>query len=68
MKKESIDVNDCKSFEATLKTTGSVKNRMLRIDLAQVKEKMYKGVIKVVQCIDSKEQLTDSLTKQNASK
>ena len=36
--------------------------------MAQIKEKIDKGVVKVVKWIDSKEQLPDSLTKRNSNK
>ena len=58
----------CKSLETALKSAGSVENRKLRTDLAQIKENIDKGVIKVVIWIGSKEQLSDSLTKQNSNK
>ena len=36
--------------------------------MAQIKEKIDEGVVKVVKWIDSKEQLPDSLTKRNSNK
>ena len=47
-----------------MKSVGNVKNRMLKIDVAQIKENIDKGVVKAVKWINSKEQLADSLTKQ----
>ena len=59
---------NCKSLEAALKSAGCVKNRMLMIDLTQIKEKIDKGAVKVVKWIDRKEQLADSLTKRKSNK
>ena len=42
-KEESMDIVvhiDCKSLEAALKSAGSIKSKILRIDLPQVKEKV----------------------------
>ena len=59
---------DCKSLETALKTEGSIKNRMLRIDLAQIKEKLEGGTIASGQWIDSDQQLADDLTKLKSNK
>ena len=59
---------DCKSLETALKTEGSIKNRMLRIDLAQIKEKLENGITTSVQWIDSNQQLADDLTKLKSNK
>ena len=50
-----VGYTDCNSLETILKSAGHVKNRMLRINLAQIKEKIDKGVVKVVNWINSKE-------------
>ena len=44
-----------------------MKNRLLRIDLAQIKGKMERVVKASVQWIDSREQLADDLTKQKTN-
>ena len=59
---------DCKSLEMALKTEGSINNRMLRIDLAQIKEKLENEIIASVQWIDSNHQLADDLTKLKSIK
>ena len=63
-----IVYTDSKSLETALKTAGSIKNRMLRIDLAQIREKIEKGMIKMIQWIDGEKQLADSLTKREANR
>ena len=65
---EIVVCTDCKSVEAALKSAGGMENRMQRSELAQIKEKIDKRVVKVVKWIDSKEQLPDSLTKRNSNK
>ena len=41
---------------------------MMRIDLAQIKEKFENGIIASVQWIDSNQQLVDDLTKLKSNK
>ena len=59
---------NCKPLEMVLKTEGSIKNRMLRIDLAQIKQKLENPSIESIQWIDSNQQLADDLTKWKSNK
>ena len=59
---------DCKSLETALKTEGSIKNRMSRIDLAQIKQRLERGTIASIQWIDSNQQLADDLSKLKSNK
>ena len=63
-----IIYTDSKTLEMALKTARSIKNHMMRIDLALIREKIEKGMIKMIQWIDGEKQLVDSLTKREANR
>ena len=58
---------DCKSLEEALKSANGVKSRMVRIELASIKNRIEEGIIENIGWINSKDQITDCLTKKNAS-
>jgi len=58
---------DCKSLQEAINSVNGVKNRMLRIELANVKEKLEEKVIDRVEWIKSDEQVADGLTKWRVS-
>ncbi|KAB7503214.1 hypothetical protein Anas_12678 [Armadillidium nasatum] len=59
---------DCKSLRDSIKSTKGVKNRILRIELANLKEKMENKIIKSVEWVNSRLQLADGLTKKDNRK
>ncbi|KAB7495084.1 hypothetical protein Anas_10552 [Armadillidium nasatum] len=54
-----IAMTDCKSLRDSIKSTKGVKNRILRIELANLKEKMENKIIKSVEWVNSRLQLAD---------
>lgn len=63
-----IAMTDCKSLRDSIKSTKGVKNRILRIELANLKEKMENKIIKSVEWVNSRLQLADGLTKKDNRK
>ena len=59
---------DCRSLQESIKSEAGIKNRMLRIELANVKHKLEEGIIDKVKWISNKEQLADMLTKKDGRK
>lgn len=55
---------DCKSVKEALNAKTGVKNRMLRIEMAGLKEKLDEGIIKRIEWIASRDQAADCLTKK----
>src|SRR5215469_12363830 len=63
-----IDIKtDCKSLEEALKSANGVKSRMVRIELASIKNRIKEGIIENIGLVNSNHQLADSLTKKNVS-
>ena len=58
---------DCKSLEEAIKSVNGVKNRMLRIELANMKSKMEDGTVKGIEWVEGERQLADVLTKERVS-
>ena len=57
----------CKSLEEALHSANGVKNRMVRIELASIKNRIEEGIIGNIGWVNSKEQIADSLTKRGVS-
>ena len=58
---------DCKSLEEALKSANGVKSRMVRIELASIKNRIDEGIIENIGWVNSKDQIADCLTKKNVS-
>src|SRR5215469_6208977 len=58
---------DRKSLEEALKSTNGVKSRMVRIELASIKNRIEEGIIENIGWVNSKDQIADCLTKRNVS-
>src|SRR5215469_3243478 len=59
---------DSKSLQTALVTANGAKGRMLRIELAGLKEKIEENIITEVQWVSKKEQIADALTKEGGQK
>ena len=62
-----ICVTDCKSLLEAVKSTKSVKEKRLRIEISGIKELMENGQIEEFQWQETGRQLADCLTKRGAS-
>jgi hypothetical protein len=58
---------DSKTLEKAVKSTSGVKSRILRIDMAALKEMLEKGEIKVIDWVNTKDQVADILTKNGVN-
>src|SRR6201990_198253 len=65
---EIIAMTDCKSLRDSVKSTKGVKNRILRIELANLKEKLENRIIKSIEWVNSRLQIADGLTKKDNRK
>ena len=61
-------MTDCKSLRDSVKSTKGVKNRILRIELANLKEKLENRIIKSIEWVNSRLQIADGLTKKDNRK
>ncbi|KAL7646082.1 UNVERIFIED_CONTAM: hypothetical protein RMT77_002983 [Armadillidium vulgare] len=63
-----IAMTDHKSLRDSIKSTKGVKNRILRIELANLKENLENKIKKSVEWINSRLQIADGLTKKDNRK
>lgn len=59
---------DCRSLKENIRSETGVKNRMLRIDLLNLKSKFEEGIIQNIEWINNRDQLADGLTKEKSNR
>ena len=60
-------ITDCKSLHDDLTTNKAVSEKRLRLEIASIKEKIQKHMVKEYVWVPTEEQLADVLTKKGAS-
>ncbi|XP_067658382.1 uncharacterized protein [Haliotis asinina] len=62
-----VAITDCQSLYDNLKSTNMPTEKRLRMEISSIKEMRDSGLIKRIQWVDTKHQLSDCLTKRGTS-